>query len=190
MERSGERSLPSTLARRRSISWPPMSRLSKIASLVLVAGVLAQIGLAQEPFVHRRTPGLPPTVPLPTVSTSASDFIRDHVPPGEAIVEVTPTHDNATLYYYFLLSAALVPRNSVWWAVPAPATHVTDWWHDVSAGPDAIRRLALAVHARYVVFAGEEVPQALRVSRISRMNSALAVVELAPARQRTSPSAA
>ncbi|MBO0727859.1 MAG: hypothetical protein J2P57_01285 [Acidimicrobiaceae bacterium] len=162
-----------------------MSRLAKLASLALVLGILGQVAWAQVPFVRHRTPGLPPTVQLATLDTVASDFIRRHVPPGEPIIEVTPTHDIAALYYYFRLSAALVPRNAVWWAVPAPAPHVGDWWHDVSGGPSGIRRFAAAVGCNYLAFAGEPIPATLNVSRTWRMNEVFAVVELASTDERT-----
>lgn len=167
-----------------------MSRLSKLASLALVLAVLGQVAWAQVPFVNRRTPGLPPTVQLATLDTAASIFIRAHVPPGQPVVEVTPTHDNGSYYGYLLLSAALVPRNMVWWAVPAPALRSTDWWHDVSGGDAAVRRFAAAVHAHYIVFSGEPVPTALAVVRTWRMNDAFALTELASTGERTSRSAA
>jgi hypothetical protein len=166
-----------------------MSRLPKIASLALVLGVLAQVGLAQVPFVRHQTPGLPPSIPLATLATPASALIRAHVPPGEPVVEVTPTHDIPSFYYYYRLSAALVARNAVWWAVPARRTHVTDWWQDVSGGPEVIRRLVTALRARYVVFSGEAVPAALQVARVWRTNSLLAVAELASVGRGTSRSA-
>jgi hypothetical protein len=143
-------------------------------------GVVAQLVWSEAPSAPGRVPGLPPTVALATLDTPPSDFIRAHVPSGQPIVYVTHSHDNANLYYFFRLSTALVPRNAVWWAVPAPATSVTDWWQDVSGGPGAIRRLAARIQARYVSFTGEEVPTGLGTSAVWRLDGGFAVAELSP----------
>lgn len=139
----------------------------------------AQVAWAEIPFLHHDTPGYPPTATLPTLDTPTSDFVRAHVPPGESIVYITPTHNAGDLYYYFRLSTVLVARNRVWWACPAPVTVATDWWHDVSSGSSAVRALAARVHARYVVYAGVDLPANLPVAGVWSMSGGLSVAELA-----------
>lgn len=158
-----------------------MKRAARLLCLILVAGVAAQVAWAEVPFLHHRSPGLPPTVAASTINTPSTDFIRAHVPAGQSIVYDTGTHNNGDLFSYFLLSTVLVARNRVWWVSPAPMTSTTDWWQDVSPGATAIRGLAARVHARYVVFAGAEMPTNLPVAAVWRMDAGLAVVELAAA---------
>lgn len=152
-----------------------MKRASRLLSLLLVVGVAAQVAWAEIPFIHHRTPANP--TPALTISTASTDFIQAHVPRGQSIIYVTNTATDEEPY--FLLSTALVDRNQVWWAAPAPVTNVTDWWYDVSSGAPAVLALAKRFHARYVVFDKMEVPAALPVTAAWRENGDLAVVELA-----------
>jgi hypothetical protein len=74
------------------------------------------------------------------------------------------------LLNFFRLSYTLAPRNQILWAATAPITSIEDWWQDVSGGPDAIWNLAAHKHARYVMFAGIDVPNGLHFVAAWRMS--------------------
>lgn len=149
-----------------------------IASLLLVLGVVAQVGLAQVDYLRTRLPVAAASLQLTPVSTPGIEFVKKHVPPGEPILYVTGNHDVVELFSYYQMSYALAPRNAVWWAVAARTTKMVDWWEDASGGAQGIRRLAAADHSRYAVFAGTDVTADLHPVAVWAMQTRFTVVEL------------
>ena len=152
--------------------------LSLIASALLMLGVAVQTSVNQIDFLRTRLSAVTATRTITPVTTSDTEFVRRHVPSGEPIIYVTADKGIPDLFSYYQMSYALAPRNAVWWAVPAPAGKVADWWQDATGGSTAIRRLASDDHARYVVFAGTEIPADLHPSAVWTMQARFAVVEL------------
>jgi hypothetical protein len=151
---------------------------SVIVSALLLLGVVMQVFVAQISFLRTRLPAIGATLPATQVMTPGIEFVRTHVPAGEPILYLTGDKGVSDLFSYYQMSYSLAPRNAIWWAVPAPAGKVADWWQDARGGSQGIHRLAAYDHARYVVFAGTDVPADLRPSAEWTMQDRFVVVEL------------
>lgn len=157
---------------------PILRLLSLIVSALLMLGVAAQASVAQIDFLRTRLPAVPATMSATPVTTPGIEFVRRHVPPGEPLIYMTGDKGISELFSYYQMSYALAPRNAVWWAVPAPAGKVADWWQDAAGGSSRIRRIAGDHHARYVVFAGTDIPADLHPAAKWTMQAQFAVVQL------------
>ncbi len=151
---------------------------SGFVSALLLLGVVTQILVAQVSFFRTRVPAVGAALPTTPVMTPGIEFVRAHVPAGDPIVYITGDKGVSDLFSYYQMSYSLAPRNAIWWAVPAPAGKVADWWQDARGGSQGIHRLAAHDHARYIVFAGTDVPADLRPSAEWTMHCRFVVVEL------------
>jgi hypothetical protein len=151
---------------------------SLAASALVLVGVTAQVAWAQADFFKTRLPAAQSDIQLTPVTNPRVEFVRHHVPTGQPIIFLTGSTADTDWFSYFQLSYATAPQNTVWWAVIAPQMQKSEDWQDVSAGPEAVRRLAAAKHAHYLVFSGTKVPVGLPAIETWPMDSQCTVVYL------------
>ncbi len=151
---------------------------SLAASALVLVGVTAQVVWAQADFFKTRLPAVQSQIQLTPVTSPQVEFVRHHVPTEQPIIFVTGGTADPDWFLYFQLSYATAPQNTVWWAVIEPQLQKSEDWQDVSAGPEAVRRLAAAKHAHYLVFSGTKVPIGLLAIEAWPMDSQFTVVHL------------